>query len=102
MEDVLFFSFLRWMGASGDFPFCPFFFSFPFMGNLFFYSQLDGFPCFFPWGGGSSESGGNVNVLFWASLYLPFFRGVASFVLHFKYTSVDGKGGFGMDTRVWY
>ena len=59
-------------GASGDFFFWPFFCSFPFMGNLFFYSQLEGL-LVFPLGWGSSDRGGNVNVIFRASLYLPFF-----------------------------
>ncbi len=77
------------MGASGDFSFWPFFFSFPFMGNLFFFSQLEGL-LFFPLGWGSSERGGNVNVLFWASLYLPFFGGWLLLYI----SSVDDKGGF--------
>ena len=67
---------------------------FLFMGNLLLYSRLE-VVLVFPLGWGSSEIGGIVNVLFWASLFSFFFLWVASFV-HFKLTSVDGKGGFGL------
>ena len=43
------------------------------MCNLLLYSRLESV-LVFSLGWGSSERG-NVNVLFWASLYLPFFEG---------------------------
>ena len=67
---------LRWIGASVAF-FSFLFLFIAFHGQsalLLFYSQLKGL-LFFPLGGGSSDIGGSVNVIFWAPLYLPFFGG---------------------------
>ena len=71
------------------------------MGNLFFYSQLGVF-LFFSFGVGVLLTEGEMSMFYLGITFSSFIRWVASFVLHFKGTSVDGKGGFGVDTKVWY